>query len=77
MTQIIQSPNLVFGLMIHPDSKLLHYLFMCTANSYCTILLYFILRSALFDTLFCLYVQLIADLIRHASIGVDTSILYA
>ena len=31
-------------------SKLLHYLFICTANSYCTILLHIILRSALFDT---------------------------
>ena len=50
MAQIIQSPNLVFGVTIHHDSKLLHYLFICTANSYCTILLNVILRSALFDT---------------------------
>ena len=50
MAQFIQSPNLVFGLTIHSDSKLLHYLFICSANSYYTILLYFILKSALFDT---------------------------
>ena len=48
--QIILSPNLVFGLMIHPDSELLHHLFICTANSYCTILLHIIVRSALFNT---------------------------
>ena len=35
---------------IHSHSKLLHYLFICTANGYCTILLSVILRSALFDT---------------------------
>ena len=47
--QIILSPNLAFNLPIHLDSKLLHYLFKCTANSYCFILLYIILGSALFD----------------------------
>ena len=41
--------NLVFGLTIHPDSKLLQYLFIFTANNYSTFLLHFILRSALFD----------------------------
>ena len=48
--QIILFLNLVFDLRIHPDSKLLHYLFICTVNRYCTILLHIILRLALFDT---------------------------
>ena len=37
---------------IHTGSKLLHYLFICTTNSYCTILLHVTLKSTLFDTSF-------------------------
>ena len=46
IVHIMLSSNWVFCLTIHPDSKLLHYLFICTANSYCA----FLLISALFDT---------------------------
>ena len=43
MAQIIQSPNLVFSLTIHLDSKLLHYILY--ALEIATVLFYYILYS--------------------------------
>ena len=49
--QIIQS-NLIFGLTIHPDSNVLTIFLYAMQIASVTTLLYFILRSALFDSSF-------------------------
>ena len=51
MAQIIQS-NLIFGLAIHPDSNVFTIFLYAMQIASVTILLYFILRSALFDSSF-------------------------
>ena len=65
MAQIIKSPNLFLGLMIHPDSKLLHYLLYYFIIFYIKII---VIWSSV--PLVSAKVQIIAAFLLCVSIGV-------